>query len=274
MGSAGGRPAQPTGGLLVVVDVLSFTTSVSVCVERGTQVYPAAWQDRRAGELAERVGAALATGRRAATPTTPGRSPPRRCARPPPPAARPASPNGSAIAAAAPPGVTVVAACLRNATAVGRRVARRGRWSPSSRRASAGPTVRCGPPSRTCWAPARSSPRRRRRTRAARCRPRRTPPAPPGRHARPGGRRPRLRLRPGTGARRVRRRRRDRRRARRERRGARAGRGRLQARRLMLITYAPGSMSRATGHLVLAWGSPPPGPQQCAPAAGPASVEG
>src|SRR5437763_1493771 len=35
------------------------------------------------------------------------------------------SPNGSAIAAAAPPGVTVVAACLRNATAVGRWVAQR-----------------------------------------------------------------------------------------------------------------------------------------------------
>ena len=122
-----GAARATAGGLLVVVDVLSFTTSVSVCVERGTQVYPAAWQDRRAGELAERVGAVLATGRRAATPDHPwSLSPAALRAAPAPARLVLPSPNGSAIAAAAPPGVTVVAGCLRNATAVGRRVARAG----------------------------------------------------------------------------------------------------------------------------------------------------
>ena len=122
-----GAARATAGGLLVVVDVLSFTTSVSVCVERGTQVYPAGmagparWGARRAGRRGAR------------------HRPPCGHARPPwslsPAALRAApaparlvlpSPNGSAIAAAAPPGVTVVAGCLRNATAVGRRVARAG----------------------------------------------------------------------------------------------------------------------------------------------------
>ncbi len=233
-----GAARATAGGLLVVVDVLSFTTSVSVCVERGTQVYPAAWQDRRAGELAERVGAVLATGRRAATPDHPwSLSPAALRAAPAPARLVLPSPNGSAIAAAAPPGVTVVAGCLRNATAVGRRVARAGAGhrrpggrALARRLAAARPR---GPAGRGRGR--RRAARRRTRPRAVVRGGRR--PRHLARHAPPRGRRPRVRLRPGTGARRVRRRRRDRRRARRERRGARAGRGRLQARRLMLITY-------------------------------------
>ncbi|MDN5895944.1 MAG: 2-phosphosulfolactate phosphatase [Nocardioides sp.] len=51
------------GAHAVVVDVLSFTTSVTVAVERGIEVFPSRWRDSRAKELAMRVGATLAVGR-------------------------------------------------------------------------------------------------------------------------------------------------------------------------------------------------------------------
>jgi 2-phosphosulfolactate phosphatase len=102
----------------VVVDVLSFTTSVSVAVERGTAVYPAAWRDARAADLAREVDAVLAVGRREVTAEQLwSLSPAALLAAPAPRRLVLPSPNGSAIAAAAAPG-TVVAACLRNARAV------------------------------------------------------------------------------------------------------------------------------------------------------------
>ncbi|MFE7855456.1 hypothetical protein [Streptomyces sp. NPDC057403] len=53
------------------VDVLSFTTSVTVAVEAGTRVFPYAWRDETAAAFARDKGAALAVGRRAVTPATP-----------------------------------------------------------------------------------------------------------------------------------------------------------------------------------------------------------
>ena len=116
----------------VVVDVLSFTTSVCVGVERGIAVHPFAWKDERAREYADKVGATLAIGRHEARRLGGGLS------------LSPAgiaaaegverlvlpSPNGSSIAAAlarsaadgSGTGPTVVAACLRNRTAVARRL--------------------------------------------------------------------------------------------------------------------------------------------------------
>ncbi|MFK4687801.1 2-phosphosulfolactate phosphatase [Streptomyces pristinaespiralis] len=111
---------------LVVVDVLSFTTSVTVAVESGTRVFPHRWRDETAAVFADHVGAALAVGRSAATEASPWSLSPAalRRARATPRLVLP-SPNGSTIAAAA-EGSTVVAGCLRNATAVGRWVAGQG----------------------------------------------------------------------------------------------------------------------------------------------------
>jgi 2-phosphosulfolactate phosphatase len=106
----------------VVVDVLSFTTSVSVAVEKGTQVYPYAWRDDTAEDFAVEVDAVLAVGRRAVTAEHPwSLSPAALLDAPAVPRLVLPSPNGSAIAAAAGAyGRPVLAACLRNATAVGR----------------------------------------------------------------------------------------------------------------------------------------------------------
>ncbi|MEV0322192.1 2-phosphosulfolactate phosphatase [Streptomyces sp. NPDC050658] len=120
-GPEGARRLMGDGdvGCLVVVDVLSFSTAVSVAVDAGTRVFPYAWRDDSAVGYAAERDAELAVGRRAMTPDTPWSLSPAALRRAPyaPRLVLP-SPNGSAIAAAAGAGV-VVAACLRNAAAVG-----------------------------------------------------------------------------------------------------------------------------------------------------------
>jgi 2-phosphosulfolactate phosphatase len=121
----------PTGAaaiaapLTVVVDVLSFTTTLSVAVERGMTVYPFRWRDERAAAYAEERDAVLATGRsrREGVSLSPA-------------SVRAAvgverlvlpSPNGSAISfGLAEAGATVVGASLRNRSAVARWIAERG----------------------------------------------------------------------------------------------------------------------------------------------------
>lgn len=118
----GGAEALRDVACAVVVDVLSFTTAVTVAAERGIVVHPFRWRDERAAAYAAEVGATLAVGRlEAARESAPGVSlSPAAMARvegvtrvvlP--------SPNGSTISTAlAGAGATVVAACLRNAPAV------------------------------------------------------------------------------------------------------------------------------------------------------------
>jgi 2-phosphosulfolactate phosphatase len=112
--------ARP-GDVAVVVDVLSFTTTLTVAVERGIEVYPFPWAADDAPAYAESRGALLACGRREGLATGAVSLSPAsfegaldvaRVVLP--------SPNGSAIAfALAEAGVTVVGASLRNASAVG-----------------------------------------------------------------------------------------------------------------------------------------------------------
>jgi 2-phosphosulfolactate phosphatase len=140
----------------VVVDVLSFTTTLTVAADGGTVVLPFPWRDSRAAEHAAAHDAVLASERGGGTRRVAGAFPPRddAAAEPSPPDAgrvslsptsvreaqrRPGglprlvlpSPNGSTISAAlADAGVRVLGASLRNATAVGRRLAELG---PDSR---------------------------------------------------------------------------------------------------------------------------------------------
>ncbi len=114
----------------VVVDVLSFTTTLALAVEREVEVHPFAWRDGRARAYAREHDAVLAVGRfeaEALGAEVPTLSPAamlrgdglvgvRRLVLP--------SPNGSTISALlADAGVGVVGACLRNATAVAGAVA-------------------------------------------------------------------------------------------------------------------------------------------------------
>ncbi|WP_199552024.1 2-phosphosulfolactate phosphatase [Streptomyces sp. N35] len=119
-GPSGARRLAPWVACLVVVDVLSFTTAVDVAVTGGARVLPYAWRDDSAAAYAEERDAALAVGRGAVSEENPWSLSPATLRRAdlPPRLVLP-SPNGSTIAAAAPEGVEVVAACLRNAPAVG-----------------------------------------------------------------------------------------------------------------------------------------------------------
>jgi 2-phosphosulfolactate phosphatase len=107
------------GVLVVVVDVLSFSTAVSVAVERGARVVPYRFRDRRAASFARSIGARLAVGRGSGQ--GPSLSPASLAALDAGEVLVLPSPNGAACALrAAEAGATVVAGTLRNAGAVGR----------------------------------------------------------------------------------------------------------------------------------------------------------
>jgi 2-phosphosulfolactate phosphatase len=128
-GPTGAEAVSQGADVAVVVDVLSFTTTLTVAVERGITVWPFPWKDERAAAYAEERDATLAVGRLEARSTATGGvslspadmsrvSGVERLVLP--------SPNGSAICAAlAGSGVEVVAACFRNRTAVAHRLAHR-----------------------------------------------------------------------------------------------------------------------------------------------------
>ncbi len=101
--------------IVIIVDVLSFSTSVDIAVHQGAIVFPYRWKDDRAAEFAVSVNAELADPKR-----TNGRyslspqslmhiQPGTRIVLP--------SPNGTTLALAANP-TSVLTGCLRNAHAV------------------------------------------------------------------------------------------------------------------------------------------------------------
>ena len=117
-GLVGGRSIARDGdALVVVVDVLSFSTCVSVALDGGIEVVPARWRDERASALAEEHDAVLAGPRSGAglslSPASVRRAEGvRRLVLP--------SPNGATLSAELAQHGTVIAGCFRNATAVAR----------------------------------------------------------------------------------------------------------------------------------------------------------
>ncbi len=133
-GPAGAEAIGPGAGIVAVVDVLSFTTALTVAVDQGIEVFPYRWRDNTAAAHAERHEAVLAVGR--AQVTKPGQvslSPATirqstgiaRLVLP--------SPNGSAIShnlAAA--GSRVIGVSLRNADAAAHWTTNRLREAPQT----------------------------------------------------------------------------------------------------------------------------------------------
>lgn len=121
----------PTGAVAaqaevsVVVDVLSFSTSVTIAVGRGIKVYPYSWKGSQAEAFAAEHDAVLAVGRLEVTKDGavegPSLSPAGLLVCEAVPRLVLPSPNGSSIAAALQrDGAVVAAGCLRNAQAVAR----------------------------------------------------------------------------------------------------------------------------------------------------------
>ncbi|MGH3038340.1 MAG: 2-phosphosulfolactate phosphatase [Gaiellaceae bacterium] len=115
-GPAGVSRLAPGVAVLVVVDVLRFTTAVDVAVSRGAEVFPYRWRDASASDFARSVDAELADESRLGGPSL---SPARLASLRSGDRVVLPSPNGSTCAAiASEAGATVVAGCLRNASAV------------------------------------------------------------------------------------------------------------------------------------------------------------
>ena len=124
-GEAGVRALADRADVVVIVDVLSFTTSVSVAIERGATVIPFRVHDDAAELHARSVGATVANpDRRGPGPTlSPASLSGLRYGE----QVAIASPNGGTCSLlAAEAGVVVVAGCIRNAAAAGRFAAAHG----------------------------------------------------------------------------------------------------------------------------------------------------
>jgi len=137
-GSEGAGVTSVGAGIVVVVDVLSFTTTLSIAVDHGIEVFPYRLRDASAAAFAASRQAVLAVGRSEAGTSGVSLSPlsvraaaavngplyrARRLVLP--------SPNGAAIAKSmAERGAVVIGACLRNAAVVARWIVQYGHGQP------------------------------------------------------------------------------------------------------------------------------------------------
>jgi 2-phosphosulfolactate phosphatase len=121
-GEAGLRALVPHAAVVVIIDVMSFTTAVSVAVDQGATVYPYRWADATAQERARELNAVLAVHRRNVSLESPySLSPATLQSLPSGTKLVLPSPNGSTLTViAAGHDCTVIAGCLRNASAIGR----------------------------------------------------------------------------------------------------------------------------------------------------------
>jgi 2-phosphosulfolactate phosphatase len=115
-GAAGITALAPCVDVLVIVDVLSFSTCVDVAISRGACVYPYPWKDASAIDFAKSVGAVLAGPRSheqvSLSPVSLQRlTPGARVVLP--------SPNGATLSRLTGPTPTLTG-CLRNAAVVAR----------------------------------------------------------------------------------------------------------------------------------------------------------
>lgn len=119
-GIEGVRRLGPLSNVLIIVDVLSFSTAVDVAVVRGARVLPYRWRDASAIGFARDAGALLAGGKRQATAAEPYTlSPSSLTTIPRGTLLVLPSPNGSTLSqTAADLAPVVIAGCLRNARAV------------------------------------------------------------------------------------------------------------------------------------------------------------
>jgi 2-phosphosulfolactate phosphatase len=120
-GEQGARALAASTDVIVIVDVLSFSTAVDVAVSRGARVLPFPSRDRHAAEaFAEQERALIAVGRRHTSTTRPySLSPASLSGLPEGAKLVLPSPNGSTISRiAAEHGCTLLAGCLRNASVV------------------------------------------------------------------------------------------------------------------------------------------------------------
>ena len=123
-GPTGAAAIAKGADLAVVVDVLSFTTTLSVAAQRGVTVFPYRWRDATAEQYSADRDATLARGRSESSGVT--LSPASVLAAPDLKRLVLPSPNGSSISFdLAGSGMSVVGACLRNRTAVARWLAPR-----------------------------------------------------------------------------------------------------------------------------------------------------
>jgi 2-phosphosulfolactate phosphatase len=133
-GAAGITALAPCVDVLILVDVLSFSTCVDIAIARGARVYPYPWKDASAAAFAQSVEALLAGPRsRDHVSLSPGSlqrlTPGARVVLP--------SPNGATLSRLT-GRVPTLTGCLRNAIAVARRsVFRPSNWSCARRGAMA-----------------------------------------------------------------------------------------------------------------------------------------